>query len=432
MRPSKDGCAIVFNDSLKRKSTKQLDAPCDFLDFWRMRAPTSQSRRKFLSLGIFTAIASGGAFGQIEPRRRYRAAIIGATGKGNYGHDHDLIFLDRPEVDTVAVADSDRAGGEKAAARAKARRLYADYQEMLSEEKPNLVSVAMRWTDQHHEIGKAVLESGAHLYIEKPFTQTLAQADELVAIAKRKNLKIAVAHQMRIAPQILGLKSAIDAGLIGDLVEIRAHGKQDSRAGGEDMIVLGTHLFDLMRFYAGEPVWCSARILAEGKEVAPPEIKRATEGIGPIIGDRIYATIAFPREVTASFVSDHRNQEAAGPWGIELIGTKRSIRILADIYPRIFVGEHTKFSDAGAHLNWEPWAGNSQANATASERTVPAANNRVADDWLKAIAEDREPVCSGMNGMKAVEIAHGIFAAGLSRQRVEFPLKNRKHPLLGG
>jgi len=43
---------------------------------------------------------------------------------------------------------------------------------------------------------------------------------------------------MRLAPNILALKQAIDTGLIGDLLEIRAHGKQDHRAGGEDLVVL--------------------------------------------------------------------------------------------------------------------------------------------------------------------------------------------------
>ena len=51
------------------------------------------------------------------------------------------------------------------------------------------------------------------------------------------------------------------------------------------------------------------------------------------------------------------------------------------------------------------------------------------DDWLAAIDENREPICSGYNGMRAVEMCMGVFEAGLKQTRVSFPLKNREHPL---
>ena len=48
---------------------------------------------------------------------------------------------------------------------------------------------------------------------------------------------------------------------------------------------------------------------------------------------------------------------------------------------------------------------------------------------LAAIRDDRDPTCSGYHGLKAVEMAHGVFEAGLKHARVKFPLENRKHPL---
>ena len=75
-------------------------------------------------------------------------------------------------------------------------------------------------------------------------TISLAEADDLLAVAEKKRLKIGVAHQMRLAPNIQSLKARLGDGVIGDLLQIRAHGKQDTRAGGEDMLVLGTHLFE--------------------------------------------------------------------------------------------------------------------------------------------------------------------------------------------
>src|SRR5205814_1896037 len=108
---------------------------------------------------------------------KFRATVIGDTGHGNYGHDHDLIFNGRDNVTLVAVADPDESGRAKCAERIHALRQYADYRKMLAEEKPQLVCIAARWTDNHHDMALAALRAGAHVYMEKPITQTLAEAD---------------------------------------------------------------------------------------------------------------------------------------------------------------------------------------------------------------------------------------------------------------
>jgi hypothetical protein len=67
--------------------------------------------------------------------------------------------------------------------------------------------------------------------------------------------------------------------------------------------------------------------------------------------------------------------------------------------------------------------------ASDAEKTVARANARVVDDWLEAIRTNQDPACSGYSAMKALEMVMGVFAAGLSRTRIEFPLKDRRHPL---
>src|SRR5688500_7210264 len=68
-----------------------------------------------------------------------RAAVIGHTGRGDYGHGLDVIFNDVPGVTVVALADPEESGRAKAAARCGAARQYANYREMLEKEKPQLV-----------------------------------------------------------------------------------------------------------------------------------------------------------------------------------------------------------------------------------------------------------------------------------------------------
>ena len=74
----------------------------------------------------------------------YRAAAIGRTGGGNYGHGLHLAYKGLDNVEFVAVADHDEAGREKAKAETGAKRAYADYHEMLEKEELDIVSVCPR------------------------------------------------------------------------------------------------------------------------------------------------------------------------------------------------------------------------------------------------------------------------------------------------
>jgi predicted dehydrogenase len=381
------------------------------------------TRRNFLAASALALTAPGLLAAETK---RYRAAIIGHTGAGDYGHGLDVVFTGRDNIEVVAVADPDAAGRAKVKQRSRAQRDYADYREMLAKEKPNLVSVAMRWSDPHHVICKAALEAGAHVYVEKPFTTTLAEADELIALADKKNLKIAVAHQMHLAPIVQALKRKLADGFIGDLLQLRAHGKQDSRAGGEDMVVLGTHLFDLMRLLAGDPAWCTAQILHRGREATKEDARAAGEKIGPVLGDEIEAQFAFPKGVHGSFTSRARNRESAGHWGIEFVGSKGVVRLLADIVPRVFVRSQTPWSDSGAKAEWSPLAWDKPADFKPG---TEGANGRMIDDLLSAIETNRQLACSAHDGMKTIEMVMAVYHAGLTRARVELPLKQREHPL---
>lgn len=391
------------------------------------------TRRHFmgrsLGLALWATLPVRAAEEHRNSRPAFSAAIIGHTGQGNYGHDHDLIFNDRENITVVAVADPDEAGRTKAMARSHALRSYADYRRMLEKEKPDLVCIAPRWTGEHHDMAMAALRSGAHLYLEKPITQTVAEADEILSLAERSGLKVVVAHQMRLAPNILALKQALDRGFLGELLEIRSHGKQDHRAGGEDLVVLGVHLFDLMRFFAGDPLWCAARILQAGHEITPEDVHVATENIGPVAGDEVLAEFAFARGVHATFVSRARNREPAGPWGLDLIGTKGSIKIQMEMIPRIYWLKAGKWTAPGRSSEWRRWEQDPTLNWAESERGLARANERVVNDWLAAIAQDRPPACSGVAGLRALEMAMAVFAAGLARGRVALPMKERQHPL---
>lgn len=386
-------------------------------------------RRTFVRLAASAAASASILRGQtastVQP---LKAVVIGHTKRGNFGHGMDVALAHRPDVQVVAVSDPEDAGRAKAQARAGALRAYADYRQMLESERPQLAIVSPRWTDQRHAMVAAALDAGAHVYCEKPFTLTLADADDLLARAARMRRRIAVAHQGRLAPDTLALKQALAAGALGELLEIRIHGKQDRRAGGEDMLVLGTHQFDLARYFAGgEALWCSARVLHQGHEIERADARPATEGVGRVAGDEIDATFAFPRGLNVHYVSRGTNAAATGPWGMELVGTKGRARLLSG--PRTLVSLALHPAAGAEALHWRP-INDAAVNADpagAQDTLLP--NRWVVDDWLSAIAEGREPASSGYAAMKSLEMIHAVWAAGLSRGRVTLPLANREHPL---
>jgi predicted dehydrogenase len=228
------------------------------------------------------------------------------------------------------------------------------------------------------------------------------------------------------------LKKLIDDGLIGDLLQIDAWGKQDQRAGGEDMLVLGTHLFDLMRFFAGNPIWCSARVQEKGKEITAQSGRAASEKIGLIAGDEINADFAFASSVQGTFTSRGKFRNVVGHWGILLGGTRGSARILMDIFPTIFVSKTTPWAKSGREEKWERLPGDPTLNVPEDQKTAVVANRRVVDDWIDAIQKDREPMCSGRAATAAIEMVMAVYRAAIEGRRVEFPLTDRGHPLTAG
>jgi predicted dehydrogenase len=164
----------------------------------------------------------------------YRAAVIGRTGKGNYGHGLDIAMMNQPKLTLVAVADEDPKGRADAAKRLKVDHAYADYREMLDREKPQFVAVAPRWIDCHREMIVACAERGIHVFSEKPLAPTLADCDAIVSACERAHTKLAIAFQTRYSPRYERVKELIASGAIGEVLELRGRGKEDRRGGGED------------------------------------------------------------------------------------------------------------------------------------------------------------------------------------------------------
>ena len=176
------------------------------------------NRRQFIgtTLGAGLALATHAA----ADERRLRVAVIGHTGRGNYGHDIDTVWLTLPEVELVAVADADAKGLAAAQKRLKLAQGFADYRAMLAEIKPDLVAIAPRFADEHRDMALAAIAAGARgIYCEKPFCRSPAEADAIVTACEKHGVKFAVAHRNRYHPALAAADWLIKDGAIGRLLK---------------------------------------------------------------------------------------------------------------------------------------------------------------------------------------------------------------------
>ncbi len=386
-------------------------------------------RREFIK-STAVELAALGAVRAKAKERKYKVAVIGRTGKGNYGHGLDVVWNDIDQAEVIAVADEDAKGRSAAAKRLKAPRAYADYRLMLEKERPQIVSVAARWLDCHRDMVVACAEFGCHVFLEKPMCQTLEQADEMIAEFEKRKLKLAIAHQTRYSPSLRHVQRAIADGVLGDIVELRGRGKEDRRGGGEDLMVLGTHVMDLMRLFAGNPQWCFARVSDGGKPVTKSEVRDGAEGIGPLAGDEIHATYRFSG-TTMGYFSTHRARHgAAKRFGLQLFGTKGILTMTTGALPEIWLVEDPSWQPGRSEARWKRvTSAGIDKPETLVDRGHALGNRLIALDLIRAIETDTQPKGGMYDGRAALEMILAVYESHRLGAPVDLPLKNREHPL---
>jgi predicted dehydrogenase len=388
---------------------------------------TQMNRRSLLKSAAAGLAVQG--FSSSAPRK-WRVCVIGHTGRGDYGHGIDLVWKSIPGAEVLAVADPVAEGAAKAAKRTGAARIYADYREMLRKEKPDLVSICPRWADQRVEMIEAVAGAGAHIFMEKPMARNLADADRIVAAAARNRVKVQLAHVMHASPYVRHAARMVENGDIGTLFELRGRGKEDSRAGGEDLMTLGTHIMDLFRLFAGNPTSCHAHVTQDGADVDPSHARTPTEPVGVVAGNQVNATFAFPRGVHAHFSSMASPDPGGARFGIHIYGSRGVIFVPIQIFPS---GQPSILRSAGwmptAQRNWEPVTLPDPVPPPSPLGGQHLSNVAMVEDLLEAIQTGREPMCSEVDGRWTIEMVTAVYQSHLSGRRVPFPLRDRRSGL---
>jgi len=141
---------------------------------------------------------------------------VGVIGYGYWGPNivRNLAGLDQCQL--TAICDRNPAAVKRAGRLYPGVLLTTDISEVLNSPEIDAVAVVTPvWT--HYEIAKAALENGKHVFVEKPFTSTSSQAEQLIELAERKNLQIMVDHTFLFGGAVRKIRELVDNGTLGPL-----------------------------------------------------------------------------------------------------------------------------------------------------------------------------------------------------------------------
>lgn len=301
--------------------------------------------------------------------KKLRAAVVGVGYLGNF---HAQKYKNNPKVELVGVCDHFPAQADKIAGELGVKSFHRP-QDLIGQ--VDLVTVAAS-TLSHYEVAKMFLQNGIHVNVEKPITATLPQAEELVALAQKNNLKLAVGHIERFNPSVNELKKHLKNPRMIELTRMAPY-----KARGADVSVLHDlmiHDIDLLFWLSGSEI---DSMVASGTKLVSKELDTASVSFKMKNG--VHGIINVSRVST---------------------GTQRAIRVLQD--------DCTLFANTGSHELEKVEAGNESPEelVKATKWTVGKedALQKETDAFIDCILNKTKPVVTGLDGLNALKAIEDV------------------------
>ena len=184
---------------------------------------------------------------------KFKAVVIGCGRIGSeYDEDskrkvissHAGAYFNNDKIELVGVCDLSLGKAEKAAAKWKTKA-YCDIEEMLDEEKPDIVSICT-WEESHAEIlTKCATHKPRAIWCEKPIANSVEVAKKMIGICEENGIKLQVNYLRRFSPLYQEISHFIKSGRIGKIQKITGHY-------GDGLITNASHLINLVQFFVDE------------------------------------------------------------------------------------------------------------------------------------------------------------------------------------
>ena len=181
---------------------------------------------------------------------KLRAAVIGV---GNMGRHHARIYFELDNVELIGVCDKDSKKGSELAKKYKCL-FYEDYKDMIEKNNIEIISVAVP-TNLHYQIAKFLIERKINVLLEKPITNDIETANELINLSRNNNTKLMIGHIERYNPVIIRLIELLKSGRLGEIVSInirRIGGLPPQIKDANVILDLAIHDIDISNFILGK------------------------------------------------------------------------------------------------------------------------------------------------------------------------------------
>src|SRR5579872_6757554 len=335
-------------------------------------------------------------------KQRSEVVRFGVIGYGYWGPKvvRNLEHLNKTEV--VTLCDLNVAARKRAHKDFPQVEIVSDPTEVLTSPDIDAVAVVTPvWT--HYELAKAALENGKHVFVEKPFTSSSAQAEELIELAEKKNLKIMVDHTFLFTGAVKKIGQLLDEGTLGKI-----------------------YYYDSMRVNLGlfqhdvNVIWDLA---PHDLSIIDHLIKETPEAVSATgqthlnsHEDVAFITIYFPNKIIA-----HINVNWLSPVKVRttLIGCEKKMLVWNDLE----ADEKIKVYDKGVHISSREGLYNLLVNYRSGDMWSPQVEQIEALKqelayFVDCIANNQTPFNDGAAGLRVVRL---LEAANQSvKQRGEF------------
>jgi UDP-N-acetyl-2-amino-2-deoxyglucuronate dehydrogenase len=340
---------------------------------------------------------------QLMKRIHFHMTIsIGLTGGGNISETHARAVRAIPGAELVAVYGTKRERLEKFATEFGAKTF--DSLEAFLAHRPMEMVILGSPSGLHAEEGIAAAKHGLHVLTEKPVDISTARVDALIAATTAAGVKLGVLFQDRVKPGIRRMKELIDSGAIGTPIFAEArvkwfrpeeyYGKSRWRGtialdGGGALINQAVHTIDLLQWMMGDVVRVQAKTATalhkiEAEDTAAVILEFANGALGTLHA----TTSVYP----------------GYPRRVEISGTKGTLIL-----------EHDRLvaADLRDGQGSELVSGAGDTNQSASTAVVSdfSGHQKLIEDFIQAIQQNRKPVCDGSDGRKSVALLEAIYQA---------------------
>src|ERR1700726_2220150 len=313
---------------------------------------------------------------------------VGVIGYGYWGPNIVRNFQGHEKADVVAVCDK----SPKSLARLRRAHpevpVTSDQMEVLTSTQVDVVAVVTPvWT--HFELAKLALENGKHVFVEKPFTCTAAQAEQLIELAERKNLKIMVDHTFLFTGAVKRISQLVHDGTLGALYYY------DSTR-----VNLGLFQHDVNVIWDLAPHDLSIidHLIKEAPEAVSATGQTHLNGHE----DVAFITVYFPNKIIA-----HINVNWLSPVKVRttLIGCEKKMLVWNDLEP----DEKIKVNDKGVNINSREGLYNLLVNYRSGDMWSPQVEQVEAlklelSYFIECIDANKDPHNDGKAGLRVVKL----------------------------